>query len=68
MAAHLTEAEARALKLPVKAARVRTTRKALTGQPYHSRCNSCGEEFRTIAAEDRHLRDASHARYEWIDG
>ena len=43
----------------------RSTRKTAKGR-YHTRCKTCGEEFRTIAAEDRHLKEHHHARYELV--
>lgn len=65
-AARLTPAEARALGLPAPKARARTrtTRKVVRGQQYHTVCKVCDEEFLTQAAEDRHLADTGHARYE----
>ena len=31
---------------------------------YHTRCVECDERFDTVAAEDRHLDETKHARYE----
>jgi hypothetical protein len=52
----LTPAQARAMGIDVPAARKqRSTRKAVpTDGQYHTRCR-CGEEFRTMASEDRHV-------------
>jgi hypothetical protein len=61
----LTPAQAKALGLETKT-KIRRTRKAVTGEPYHSRCVACGDEFRSIAAEDRHVDDTKHARYEVV--
>jgi len=63
--AHLTVAQARALGLDVPAPRSRPTRRALPGHG-RSRCFVCGEVFSTIAAEDRHVVETSHARYECV--
>ena len=65
MAARLTEAEARALGLDVKAKRARTTRKTAAG-PYRTICKTCDVVFETSAAEDRHVADTGHARYEIV--
>jgi hypothetical protein len=60
---HLTPAEARRLGLDTTPARKRTTRKEATG-PYHTRCTKCGDEFTSVAAENRHLdADPSHLNY-----
>lgn len=67
MSARLTAAEARALGLPAPRPAPRTTRKEVTGQPYHSRCVACDEEFDTVAAEDRHLTATHHARYDVLE-
>jgi hypothetical protein len=66
VAAHLTEAEARALGLDVKAARVRTTRRTVKGAPYRTRCCTCDEVFDTEAAENRHVAGTTHRRYEIV--
>jgi hypothetical protein len=66
--ARLTAAEARALGLPAPRSVPRSTRKAVTGEPYWSRCKTCDEEFTTIAAEDRHLKATKHARFEILKG
>ena len=34
--------------------------------PYHTVCTTCLLEFVTAAAEDRHLADTHHARYELV--
>ena len=45
----------------------RSTRKAVTGEPYWSRCKTCDEEFTTIASEDSHLKATHHARYDVLE-
>lgn len=35
-------------------------------EPYHTRCVKCAEEFRTQAAEHRHLLETEHRRYELV--
>ena len=67
MSARITEAQARAMGLEVPT-KVRTTRRVAKGGTYHTKCKTCGEEFNTIAAEDRHLHDTHHARYEIVLG
>lgn len=67
MPARLTAAEARKLGIDTKASgkvRTRTTAKG----PYCTRCVTCGTVFHTMAAEDRHLVDTHHGRYEMIWG
>jgi len=39
----------------------------VTGEPYWSRCKTCGEEFVTFASEDRHVKDTHHARYDVLE-
>jgi hypothetical protein len=63
MAARLTEAEARALGITVKAGRTRTTRRTAKG-PYWTRCVTCGTVFETAASEDRHVAETDHRRFE----
>ena len=66
MTARLTVAEARALGLTSAAVKPkRTTRKVGRG-PYHTRCRTCGDEFISAAAEDRHVIAARHWRYELV--
>ena len=60
--ARITAAQARALGIDAPKAKQRTTRKEATG-PYRTRCTTCGEEFTSMAAEDRHVTDTLHARY-----
>ena len=64
MTVRLTPAEARRLGIDPTPTRTRTTRREAAG-PYHTRCTTCGDEFTTIAAEDRHLT-AGHHRYELV--
>jgi hypothetical protein len=64
MAVKLTPAQAAALGIDVKQAK-RTTRKEASG-PYMTQCRTCGEVFNTRAAEDRHVVETHHARYELI--
>ena len=64
-AAKLTPAEARRLGIDVPAKPARTTRKTAAG-PYHTRCRECGAEFTSEAAEDRHIVEHHHARYELV--
>jgi hypothetical protein len=59
MTARLSNADLRRLGL---AAPKRTTRKTAPG-PYHTICVLCREEFRTRAAEDRHVTATGHPRY-----
>jgi len=63
VAARLSKAEAKALGLPVP--KPTKTRREASG-PYLTRCKTCQEEFKTMASEDRHVRDTHHARYEVI--
>jgi len=44
----------------------RTTRRVARGAPYHTRCTRCGAEFHTEAAEERHLIEHHHARYQLV--
>lgn len=70
MAVELTAAQARKLGLDLTGARkapVRTTRRVAKGA-YHTVCHDCGEEFHTSAAEDRHLENTKHARYQLVLG
>jgi len=64
--ARLTPAEARALGIDVPAAKKKRTTKHTGGGKYHTKCKTCDEEFTTAAAEDRHVHDAHHVRYELI--
>ena len=64
MAARLTEAEARKLGITVPArSRAKKSRAVVKG-PWHIRCWTCKVEFHGEAAEDRHLKETHHARYE----
>jgi hypothetical protein len=59
----LTAAEAKRLGIDAPVARKRTTRKEADG-PYHTRCIVCGDEFTTVASENRHLdANPDHNRY-----
>lgn len=68
MPARLTKAEAKRLGLDVPdeatGKRKRTTRKTGKG-PYLTICHDCQERFTTQAAEDRHLNETRHARYDF---
>ena len=59
----MTTAEFRALGATgteLRPAKVRTTKKEAAG-PYRTRC-TCGQEFTTIASEDRHV-SLGHNRF-----
>lgn len=66
MSAHLTEAEARALGLPVPQRRRRPTRSSGGRRSARSRCVACGEEFTSDTAETRHVETAGHHRFESV--
>lgn len=68
---HLTAAQARALGLSAPEGRgvrrkAKPVRKRKPKRAYHTRCTTCGEEFRSAAAEERHLDEHRHARYELV--
>ena len=63
MPARLTPSQAAKLGIDTKL-KPRTTRKTASG-PYHTRCVACGEEFHTMAAEDRHVA-GGHNRFELV--
>jgi hypothetical protein len=63
MPAHLTPSEARALGIPAPRGRAPKDRSTAKG-PYLTVCKSCGEQFTTMAAEDRHLHETHHIRYQ----
>lgn len=65
MTAKLTEREAAALGLIDKPARKRGIRKEASGR-YRTCCVTCGQQFTTIAAENRHLLESLHCRYEVV--
>jgi hypothetical protein len=71
MTVNMTAAEFRALgvsgDVEVRKAKVRTTQRAVKGQPYHTICKACGEVFHTVASEDRHVQDG-HNRFELVLG
>jgi len=69
MPVKLTAAQLRALELAVTAnidlhKQAKPARKRKPKIPYHSRCARCGEQFTTMAAEERHLIEHRHARFE----
>jgi hypothetical protein len=66
MPAHLTSAEARALGLPAPPGRGSTKDRRTAGGPYLTICKSCGDQFTSMAAEDRHLHETKHIRYDII--
>lgn len=67
MPAHLTPAQARALGIDTPATRTRAPKDRRTADgPYLTECADCGERFITRAAEDRHVRDTRHARYQLV--
>lgn len=59
--AHLSAREARALGLEAPAQR-RTTAPG----PYHTRCVACGDAFRTMASETRHMIASGHRRFSLV--
>lgn len=63
MTVRLTAAQARQLGVDTKTkVRVRKTAKG----PYHTVCKTCGTEFHTEAAEDQHVVDTLHVRYQLV--
>lgn len=68
MAVQLTAAQARAAGIDVTTKTRTTTRRTVKGQPYLTVCSTCGFESRTQAAEDRHILDTRHCRYELVLG
>ena len=62
MPAHLSESEARALGISAPRGRAPKDRRTAKG-PYLTVCKTCGEEFTTMASEDRHLKETKHIRY-----
>lgn len=67
----MTVAEARAAGLldQVASARPVKVRSRRTAKgPYFTVCTTCGDEFHTQAAEDHHLEETRHYRYEIIAG
>lgn len=65
MTVKLTPAQAKALGLDIPSASGRDRRVA--PGPYHTRCHTCSEEFRTMASEDRHhAANPEHRRYEVV--
>jgi hypothetical protein len=69
----LTAAQARALGI-YSSPRARAHRQASPAPraprreawPYATRCHDCSTEFVSAAAEDRHLDETHHSRYEVI--
>lgn len=71
MVARLSASEARRLQLPQGPAGrqpAKTRQRKVAKGAYHTACISCGVEFNTRAAEDRHLDETHHARYELVLG
>lgn len=68
MSVHLTLEQARKLGIDVKQkVKRRTTGKHVArAECSNTRCCTCGEVFETTAAEDRHVTEARHARYESV--
>ncbi|MCD6056486.1 MAG: hypothetical protein K0Q89_16 [Thermomicrobiales bacterium] len=68
MSVHLTPDQARKLGIDVKATKRKKTtgRHAPAAECSDTRCCTCGEIFTTIAAEDRHVVETRHARYESV--
>ena len=62
MTRRMTAAEYQALN---QTGKPRTTRKEAAG-PYHTVCKTCGQEFRTKAAESHHVVDEHHFRFEVV--
>ena len=65
MTIHLTTAQARRAGIDVPSDTKVRVRKTARG-PYHTVCKTCGVEFHTIAAEDQHVVDTLHVRYQLI--
>ena len=63
----MTEQQAAALGI-VPRKKTRTTRRTAKGEPYHTVCVACGEEFHTIASEDRHVKNTTHRNYRLVLG
>lgn len=61
----LTPAQAKALGLDVN---VKQKNRREAGGQYRTVCVMCGEEFKSIAAEDRHLKETGHPRYALVLG
>jgi hypothetical protein len=69
MTVNLTPAQAAKLGITVPGKKkTRTTRREVRGEPYFTICKTCGLEFRTVASEDRHLRETHHPRYQILIG
>lgn len=68
MSVHLTPEQARKLGIDVKQkVKRRTTGKHVAAaECSNTRCCTCGEIFETIAAEDRHVNETRHGRYEAV--
>lgn len=63
MTVRMSEREAR--RAGLTAPKPRTTRKTAPREPgTTSRCVTCGQVFATVAAEDRHVNETRHGRYE----
>lgn len=67
MAVVLTPAEARKLGLSVpKSARARPRDRSEAHGGYLTVCHACSTQFDKAAAEDRHVNETGHARYEVV--
>jgi hypothetical protein len=64
MPVNVTPAQARAMGAAVPAGR-KKDRSTAKG-PYLTICKTCGEQFTTMASEDRHLKETKHIRYEIV--
>ena len=63
MTLHLTPAQAKAMGADVTTkVRVRRTARG----PYWTVCKTCGAEFHTQKAEDQHVVDTLHVRYQLV--
>lgn len=58
----MSEQEAR--RAGLLTSKTKTTRKSVPRSKSTSRCQACGEEFTSDAAETRHVEETGHARYE----
>lgn len=58
--------EKEAKRAGLVAPKSKSTRRAAPHAGAISRCCSCKTEFTTIAAENRHVEETKHARYETV--
>ncbi len=70
-AARLTRAEARRLGLDGKGAPLPSPRRSPRRRPaepkdYRTVCKDCALVFTSIAAEDRHVDETRHCRFDWV--